>query len=144
LAGRIAARLNDLSFPAFWGFGYPAAMTFRQLLRLAFWCAAVFAFVMAVLPHPPVVPGDPSDKVQHMIAFAVLTVLGSAAYPGLRPVMLALCLCVFGAVIEVVQLIPALGRDSDVRDWIADTLAVVVMLVVVQLWLRLRPRSSDS
>src|SRR3569623_3353821 len=102
LAGRIAARLNDLSFPALSTFRYPAAMTFRQLLRLAFWCAAVFAFVMAVLPHPPMVPGDPSDKVQHMIAFAVLTVLGSAAYPGLRPVLLALGLCVFGAVIEVV------------------------------------------
>ena len=116
----------------------------RPLLRLAFWCAAAFAFVMAVLPHPPLFPGDPSDKVQHMLAFACLTVLGSAAYPRLAPLRLALALCAFGAVIELVQLIPPLNRDSDVRDWVADTLAVVVALAAVRLWLRLRPDQADS
>ena len=45
-------------------------------------------------------------------------------------------LSLFGAVIEIVQSIPALHRDSDVLDWIADTAAVVVVLVLVRWWRR--------
>ena len=45
--------------------------------RLLFWAAAIFALVMAVLPHPPELPGDPSDKLQHVAAFATLGLLGA-------------------------------------------------------------------
>jgi hypothetical protein len=40
----------------------------------------------------------------------------------------------FGAVIEVVQAIPMLHRDSDVMDWIADTAAVLVVLLLIRWW----------
>ena len=49
--------------------------------RTVFWASACFAFVMAILPHPPEVPGEPNDKVQHIAAFATLALLGSFAYP---------------------------------------------------------------
>ncbi|MEO6040941.1 MAG: VanZ family protein [Croceibacterium sp.] len=110
----------------------------NRLLPLAFWCAAAFALVMALLPHPPEIPGDPSDKIQHIAAFATLALLGTRAYPRLSPIKLALALCAFGALIEVLQLIPSLHRDSDVRDWFADTLAVVAALSVARLSVRLR------
>ena len=44
-------------------------MTLRltHLARAAFWIAAVVAFVFAVLPHPPQLPGQPSDKVQAIL-----------------------------------------------------------------------------
>ena len=58
-------------------------------LRTIFWTAMVFAFVMAVLPHPPQLPGAPSDKVQHIAAFLVLGALASFAYPRTSPVYLA-------------------------------------------------------
>ncbi len=45
-------------------------------------------------------------------------------------------LSLFGALIEVVQAIPALHRDSDVLDWLADTVAVVVVLLIVRWWRR--------
>jgi VanZ family protein len=35
--------------------------------------------------------------------------------------------------IEVVQSIPGLGRDCDIRDWIADTLAVIAVMLMVGL-----------
>lgn len=107
--------------------------------RALFWLAAAFAFVMAVLPHPPEVPGNPNDKVQHIAAFITLSLLGSFAYPATGLVSLLLRLSLFGAGIEVVQAVPALHRDSDIWDWVADTAAVVVALLVV--WL-LRRRSS--
>jgi VanZ family protein len=108
--------------------------------RGAFWSAAIFAFVMAVLPHPPEVPGHPNDKVEHVVAFATLAVLASFAYPRAALMRLLAGLSAFGAIIEVVQAIPALQRDSDIKDWIADTMAVGVVLGLV--WWRRRAASA--
>ena len=90
---------------------------------------------MAILPHPPEVPGEPNDKVQHIIAFATLSLLGSFAYPRAALLQLLVRLSLFGAFIEVVQAIPVLHRDSDFFDWVADTAAVVVVLLLVH-WRR--------
>ena len=111
------------------------------VLRLAFWAALVFAFVMAVLPQPPELPGAPSDKVQHIAAFLVLSLLGSLAHFQTRPLILGAGLSLFGALIEIVQGIPSLHRDSDPLDWVADTAAVVVVLVLIH-WLRARRNGS--
>ncbi len=102
--------------------------------RAIFWAAACFAFVMAVIPHPPQIPGEPNDKVQHIAAFATLALLGSFAYPATALWQLLLRLSLFGAAIEVIQAIPALHRDSDVLDWLADTAAVLVVLTIVRWW----------
>jgi VanZ family protein len=105
-----------------------------RTVRALFWAAAAFAFVMAVLPHPPQVLGEPNDKVQHITAFATLALLGSFAYPATALISLLIRLSLFGAAIEVVQAIPALHRDSDVWDWAADTVAVIVVLLLVRFW----------
>src|SRR5437762_6087622 len=67
------------------------------LRRLLFWAAAIFAFVMAVLPHPPELPGAPSDKIQHMAAFATLGLLGAWAYAETALLLLLIGLSLFGA-----------------------------------------------
>jgi hypothetical protein len=100
--------------------------------RLLFWTAAIFAFVMAVLPHPPRIPGEPNDKIQHIAAFATLALLGSWAYTRTTRWQLLLRLSLFGAAIEIVQMIPALNRDADVLDWLADTLAVLAVLALIR------------
>jgi VanZ family protein len=109
--------------------------------RLLFWAAMVFAFVMAILPHPPEIPGEPSDKVQHVAAFATLGLLGTWAYVRTSLVVLLGGLSLFGAFIEVVQAIPALNRDSDITDWIADTIACGLVLLFVH-WRRTRARAE--
>src|SRR4051794_18992167 len=101
-------------------------------VRRLFWAAAAFAFVVAGLPHPPRLPGEPNDKVQHIIAFATLALLASWAYSRATPLRLLVRLSLFGALIELVQAIPALHRDSDVIDWAADTVAVAVVLLLVR------------
>jgi len=105
--------------------------------RALFWAATAFAFVMAVIPHPPQLPGEPSDKVQHIVAFATLGLLGAWAYVRAPLLRIALGLSLFGALIEVVQAIPALHRDSDLLDWLADTVACAVVLFLVR-WRRSR------
>ncbi len=99
--------------------------------RLAFWLAAAFAAVMAVLPQPPRGPlAGFGDKVEHIVAFAVLAVLANLAYRSTGRRLIVERLSFFGAAIEVVQSIPALHRDCDVRDWLVDTAAVVVVSLV--------------
>ena len=106
--------------------------------RLAFWAAALFALVMALLPHPPEFPGEPSDKVQHVAAFATLGLLGSFAYPAVRPRRLIIGLSLFGAFIEVAQAIPILHRDSDPLDWLADTVACAAAVFAFRWWKKRR------
>lgn len=104
-----------------------------RLLRLAFWAAAAFAFVMAVLPQPPRMPGDPPDKILHILAFAVLAALAAPAYARTRTVWLLAGLSAFGALIEIVQTVPRLHRDGDPVDWAADTASAGVVLLAVAL-----------
>ena len=106
----------------------------RTVPRLLFWAAATIAFVAAILPQPPYVPGAPSDKVQHFLAFLALAVLARWAYPEVRKRYLLLGLAAFGAAIEIVQAIPALGRDSDPIDWVADVSAAAAVFVLIAIW----------
>jgi peptidoglycan/LPS O-acetylase OafA/YrhL len=105
----------------------------RRALRLLFWAAAAFSFVMAIDPHPPHIPGEPGDKFQHMAAFATLSALAAAGWPERRYAAIGLGLSYFGAIIEIVQAIPALHRDCDVMDWVADTAAVTLVLAAAAL-----------
>ncbi|MFL6728414.1 MAG: hypothetical protein ACJ8E3_01425 [Sphingomicrobium sp.] len=106
--------------------------------RVLFWAATAFAFVMAVIPHPPHVPGEPNDKIQHIVAFATLSLLGAWAYARAPLLKIAIALSLFGALIEVVQAIPALHRDSDALDWVADTFACALVLLAIRWWRRRR------
>ena len=103
-----------------------------QVLRLAFWAAALFAFVMATLPQP-MIELSSSDKVQHMVAFLVLTLLGSAAFRGVSRIRLMLAMIAFGGVIELAQMAPQVHRDAEWSDWLADILAVLLGLAVAHL-----------
>ena len=102
----------------------------NRLFLFALILAAAFTFVMATLPHPPRIPGNPQDKIQHIAAFVVMTTLAVPAFPRARLIHLILGLSAFGALIEFVQAIPALHRDSDWRDWLADTVAILGTLLV--------------
>ena len=101
---------------------------------LAFWTALLFAVVMALLPKPPEMPSDRfGDKFNHILAFATLAALAAMAYPRARRWLVVERLSFLGAIIEVAQSIPALHRDCDIRDWLANTLAVMVMTGVIAL-----------
>ncbi len=104
-------------------------MAMLKLARPAFWAALVGAYVLAVLPQPPDI-GAASDKLNHMFAFFTLAVLVSAAWPRLAPMRALIWLATFGALIEITQLIPALGRDAEFLDFAADVVAASLGLAV--------------
>jgi len=43
-----------------------------------------------------------------------------------------------------VQAIPAVHRDSDVKDWIADTIAAAVVIAIITIWRARRRRDGQS
>jgi len=110
----------------------------RPLFRPLFWATIAFTFVMAVIPQPPPIPGEPSDKVQHIVAFLVLTAFSTAAFPKARLLPLGIALSAFGALIEFMQLIPVLHRDAQLLDWVADTGAVALVTLGIGLLRRSR------
>lgn len=110
----------------------------RNVLTVLFWLALAVTLMMAWLPHPPSVPGNPNDKLQHIAAFTCLSLAGAVAFPGFPLARLGERLSFLGAIVEVVQSIPLLHRDCDVRDWIADTIAIVIVLLAVAAFRRFR------
>lgn len=106
----------------------------RAATKALFWLLALFALFMALIPHPPQLPGNPSDKLQHVAAFATLAFVGGLAYPRLTHLRLIAALSLFGAFIEVAQAIPVLHRDSDPLDWLADTIACSVVVIALAWW----------
>ena len=104
-----------------------------RLLRPLFWLLLAFALTMALLPKPPQLPIDRfGDKFEHMLAFAALAGVANLAWRRTSRWWIGLQLSAFGALIEVLQAIPSLHRDSDARDWIADTLAIVAATLVAR------------
>ena len=96
-----------------------------------FAAALLFTLVMAWLPHPPGLPIEESDKFWHVVAFVTLSFLARFAFPRVPPVRIGERLSFLGALIELVQNIPALHRDCDIMDWVADTIAIAVTLAIL-------------
>ena len=104
-------------------------------LQVLFVIACLVGVAYALLPKPPKLPTDRwGDKVEHMIGFAMLAFLAALAFPRMPRWRVIERLSFLGALVEVFQSIPGLGRDCDVKDWIADTVAVVVVTGVVALF----------
>jgi VanZ family protein len=115
-----------------------------NLYRLLLWSALLFAFAMALHPRPPAVPTDPPDKVQHFVAFLTLGLLAARAYPAASLLAIAAGLAAAGALIEIIQLIPALNRSGSFLDWVADLSGIAAALAVTALFRRSRRRFRDS
>jgi hypothetical protein len=104
-----------------------------RAIRILFCAAVVVALLFALLPHPHDPFGTMWDKYKHMLVFAVLSVLAAFGWRDAPLPRIGERLSFLGALIEVFQSIPALQRDCDPKDWIADTLAIIVVLVAVKL-----------
>lgn len=117
----------------------------RIIARIVLFAAIAFAVTMALLPHPPHTPMDRyGDKFEHMTAFATIALLTAWSYPDAPLFRIGERLSFLGALIEVLQSIPALHRDCDIRDWIADTLAIAVVLALIALYRRRRDAISST
>ena len=111
----------------------------RVIARAVLFAAILFAVTMALLPHPPHTPFEHHDKFQHMGAFTTIAVLAAWSYPDAPLFRIGERLSFLGALIEVLQAMPAIHRDCDIRDWIADTIAIAVVVAIIAMVRRTRP-----
>ena len=108
-------------------------MSFRNWqawIRFVFWLALAVTLVMALLPNPPALPRQATDKVQHMAAFAALTFLVALGFQCLRLRVIFVAMAALGMAIEILQMIPALQRDAQASDWLADCAATAAALLL--------------
>ena len=98
------------------------------MVRAAFWAAVLLLLALALAPIDVggrVLP----DKIQHLLGFYTLTVLGLAAWGRPSAARLAMGLLVLGGAIELLQATPLIGRDGEFLDWFADLLGILFALI---------------
>lgn len=114
----------------------------QRLFLAALIAASIFTLFMALVPKPPALLwANANDKVQHMLAFATLTLLASAAFRGERSRAIGIAMALFGGAIELLQMIPAFHRDAELSDWLADCVAIIAALGLSALVRRLARRT---
>lgn len=105
------------------------------LWRLAFAVCLLAVLTLALLPDPDPRLSTGWDKGNHLLAFAVLTFLGCAAFPG-RWLPVAVALVGFGVLIELAQGLTGY-RYAEWADLLADSLGIALGLVIQgALWKR--------
>ena len=102
----------------------------RRLAIAVFWIAVAVTFVCAVVPAERLHLGD-RDKVEHVLAFFSLTVLGTLAYPRRALATTGMKLLAFGVMIEIVQSLPLISREADLWDLFADGMAILGAIAVL-------------
>lgn len=103
------------------------APAWRPALAMLFVLALIVALVLALRPAPEVLPTIAhGDKLQHALAFMLISLLGFGAWPG-RPVMIVMVMLCYGAGMELAQSFTPY-RQGDYQDWIADAVGVAAAL----------------
>jgi VanZ family protein len=96
---------------------------------------AVVAF-LSLIPQEELPPTGLSDRVHHLVAYALLALIGAWAYRARTG--LAVVLVIYGVAIELLQGAMGFGRHADVIDALANTLGVILGLALALVARRLR------
>ena len=104
----------------------PSGQARRRLFRMLTLLVALAVVWLAVRPSTGMTTGLPWDKANHAAAFLVLTVLTGCGWPGIGLWRMAMLMLAAGIGIELVQGLPAVGRDADVVDVVADLVGMTL------------------
>ena len=115
----------------------------RKYLDIPLTLAVTLILTVAMLwplEAPPPAP-EGSDKLVHFIAFAALAFpLARTGRFGLLPLFIGAS--AFGGAIELIQ--PSFNRSTDVNDWVADIVGVIIGIGCGLLYRRLRKHSQST
>ena len=101
--------------------------------RIAFWLALTLLSILFLLPQQYLAPDifDWWDKLQHSLAFGLLTLLGLLAYATTKKQLqrqvhrIVVAMVLYGALIEVLQSVSG-WRYGEFGDWVADVVGVLL------------------
>ncbi|WP_417490333.1 VanZ family protein [Maricaulis sp.] len=89
------------------------------------------------LPSPPEIFGP--DKIEHILAFFVLTALARMGWPR-RAWTIAVLMLAYGIGIEFAQAMTSVGRYASAADVVADAIGISAGLIFAHLLGRHAPR----
>jgi VanZ family protein len=105
----------------------------RPRLWLGLWCLAVaIVIVTSLTPPPPVQLPRNGDKVEHVLAYALLAAFAVQVFrPGRRLFAVGMGLVLMGIALEFAQGAFTVTRMADPADALANTVGVVLGLLTV-------------
>lgn len=116
------------------------ALVSRPAWRVVFGVAVLVTLVLMLVPIQAAAGGVPhTDKVAHVLVFAVLGWMALVAWPH-RLLVIALGLGLYGPLIEMLQALTP-SRSASVADAVADWVGLALGLALARLWVQ-RARSS--
>ncbi len=112
------------------------ALRHPRLWLVSGWTLVVLAIIASIVPsHDLPKLGGISDKLEHVVGYAVLSLWFAGIYPRARYPMIGVALLVMGILIEGLQGAMNVGREAELRDVYANSLGIVCGLVLALAWL---------
>jgi VanZ family protein len=105
------------------------------------WAVGIAFF--SLLPAQAAVSTGTWDKLEHSLAYAVLTVSARQARPKSPQILVGTLCALYGGAIEAAQYLSP-GRHPDFFDGVANALGVLVGLTLYQAWLKLRHKMQPE
>lgn len=95
----------------------------KPVLPWLFYVALAVITILLLIPLAPIKDQwKNTDKLEHISAFAGLTLMGALSFEGTLK-KIAICLMIYGASTEILQaLTPA--RQASFADWLADCVGI--------------------
>lgn len=115
-----------------------------RLWRIAFWVCLAAVLTLSLMSDVSPSLSTGWDKGNHLLAFAVLALLGRVAYPG-RLLLIVVGLLGYGILIELLQSLTGY-RVAEFKDLIADALGILLgcLLAAGETWLRRRLHEAPA
>lgn len=105
----------------------------QRWVRICFWLALITVLVLSLRPyHGMTLHFHYADKVEHFLAYLALGSLWGIGWSikGFRPALrVFISLLVLGALIEIIQATPFIGRTASWLDLFADILGALSGLI---------------
>jgi VanZ family protein len=116
----------------------------KKIAQISFWLCFLALSYLFLVPQKYLIPDffDWWDKLQHSLAFGVLTFLGLLAY-GIHQKQvrrMIISMAIYGALIEILQSLSG-WRYGEFLDWVADLLGVVIAWGVF-IYLQKHPQAA--
>jgi VanZ family protein len=104
-----------------------------RLWQLLGWTLVASAIIASLLPGATIPNLHGNDKLMHALTYAVLALWFAGLYPRARYFWIAVLLFALGLCIEWAQGAMALGRESDYRDVLANSVGIAAGLTLALL-----------
>jgi len=104
--------------------------------RIIFWLTICAVSILSVIPNPESVTGDMNDKINHVLAFSVLSLLALQGFKT-RVRIIVTGLAAYGILIELIQFwIPS--RSCSFLDFCADFCGIGAGLCVNAVFISIK------